>query len=248
MECEREKLMTHTKRKLLAAIVASSFLVATPMQTAASTCEPESSTMLPVSSAGRPIEFYGRDIGHAEIQALWQVTTSTTKSHIPLGRVIAAGQDWFGECKFPGLGIANGSGYDLNTRNVWLWVWADAVDLEQARASIVNYIYSLLPPPETTTTTAPTTTVPDETATTTSTPLAEEPAVEPAVYAEPLQTLYAAQTLVVPTTLTSYLVAPLSATAARTIVAAEKKKKKKKKKVSRVRKADPAVNNKTHRK
>ena len=120
--------------------------------------------MLADSAAGRPIWFYGDDIGEARMAALWEY--ASTHNPRDFGRVIGADQNWFGDCKYAGVGLGTGSGYSWHDRNVVLWMWADAVDLATARQSIMNLIDSLVPttttvaPPMTTTTVAPAVTVP----------------------------------------------------------------------------------------
>lgn len=116
-------------------------------------CTAATTTMLADSDAGRPIWFYGDDIGEARMAVLWDY--ASTHNPRDFGRVIGADQNWFGSCKYAGVGLGTGSGYSWHDRNVVLWMWADAVDLAVARQSIMNLIDSLLPP---TTTVAPTTT------------------------------------------------------------------------------------------
>lgn len=121
-----------------------------------SACTPDSSSMLADSSAGRPIWFYGDDIGEAQMTALWDY--AGTHNPRDFGRLIGADQNWFGACKYAGVGLGTGSGHSWHDRNVVLWVWADAVDLEVARRTIMNLLDSLVP--ATTTTTITTTTPP----------------------------------------------------------------------------------------
>jgi hypothetical protein len=121
---------------------------------AQSACTAATTTMLADSDAGRPIWFYGDDIGEARMAALWDY--ASTHNPRDFGRVIGADQNWFGACKYAGVGLGTGSGYSWHDRNVVLWMWADAVDLDVARQSIMNLIDSLVPP--TTTVAAPATT------------------------------------------------------------------------------------------
>ena len=153
----------------------------------AAVCTADTTTMLADSAAGRPIWFYGDDIGEARMAALWEY--ASTHNPRDFGRVIGADQNWFGDCKYAGVGLGTGSGYSWHDRNVVLWMWADAVDLVVARQSIMNLIDSLVPPTTTTTSTvAPTTTTvsspvtaapiaPVATAPSTEAPVAEAQAV-----------------------------------------------------------------------
>lgn len=132
-------------------------------------CSADVATMLPISSAGTPLEFKATEMTREEMTNLWSITTTMTGAYLYLGKVIGAGQDWFGACKFPGLGIATGSGGGIwERRNVTLWVWADGVDMTQARASIYQLVGPA--PVTTTTTTTSTTTIPETTTTTTTAP------------------------------------------------------------------------------
>lgn len=110
---------------------------------AQSACTAATTTMLADSDAGRPIWFYGDDIGEARMAVLWEY--ASTHNPRDFGRVIGADQNWFGACKYAGVGLGTGSGYSWHDRNVVLWVWADAVDLLLARQSIMNLIDSLVP-------------------------------------------------------------------------------------------------------
>ena len=102
--------------------------------------------------------------------ALWEY--AHTHNPRDFGRLIAADQDWFGSCRYAGVGLGTGSGYSWHDRNVVLWMWADAVDLAVARQTIMNLLDSLVPPTTTTSTTVlPATTVP--TITPAVTPVAE---------------------------------------------------------------------------
>lgn len=107
---------------------------------ATTVCDPTQATMLPVSSQPRRIEIFGREIGHEAIQKLWGELTTKQNAHITFGKIIAADQDWFASCSFPGLGIAVGSGYSLDSRNTIFFVWADEVDVQIARDSIISFV------------------------------------------------------------------------------------------------------------
>lgn len=150
-------------------------LVAAPVLPAhAADCDADSATTLPVSAAGRPIAIYGDDIGEESMALLWDFGMKWNTHDF--GKAIAVEQNWFGECKYPGIGLGTGSGWSWHDRNVTLWVWADAVDLAQARATILSLVE--LPPvtitPESIITT--TTTVQETTTTTTTTIVVSEPA------------------------------------------------------------------------
>ncbi|MFM9132874.1 MAG: hypothetical protein ACKORY_09235, partial [Actinomycetota bacterium] len=106
-------------------------------------CTAATSTMLAESSSGRPIWIYGDDIGEARMAALWEY--AGTHGPHDFGRVIAADQGWLGGCHHAGIGLGTGSGYSWHDRNVVLWVWTDAVDLEVARRSVMALVDSLLP-------------------------------------------------------------------------------------------------------
>ncbi|NBU39025.1 MAG: hypothetical protein EBS32_12475 [Actinobacteria bacterium] len=153
---------------------------------AQSACTAATTTMLADSDAGRPIWFYGDDIGEARMAALWDY--ASTHNPRDFGRVIGADQNWFGTCKYAGVGLGTGSGYSWHDRNVVLWMWADAVDLDVARQSIMNLIDSLVPP--TTTAAAPATT------TTVAAPVTSAPTA-PAVSTTPTGAPEASQTLAI---------------------------------------------------
>lgn len=128
-------------------------------------CTAAASTLLPESTTPRAVWFYGDDIGEQRMAALWEYASTHTPRDF--GRVVAAGQGWFGSCRYPGVGLGTGSGDSWHDRNVVLWMWADEVDLALARATIIELVDSLLPPvapapttSTTTTTTTTTTTVP----------------------------------------------------------------------------------------
>ena len=230
--------MTKMKKLSVAAIfTVASILVAAGSPAQATECIAEESTMLDVSAAGRPIEVYGRDVGHAAIQELWGIV-SVRGAHAFLGRIIAAGQNWFEQCKYPGIGIAAGSGYNLDTRNVWIWVWADEVDLVQARASVVEFLGAAVEA------TVPTTTT---TTTTTTAPVEEEivvPAEEPTTtYAVATMPVLSTTSPSVPSTsgpaVLSISAGALQSSSTTSVKVKKKKKKKKKtKKTNKVKKAN----------
>ena len=145
-----------------------------------SSCTAETSTMLADSAAGRPIWFYGDDIGEARMAALWEYASTHTPHDF--GRVIAADQNWFGACKYAGVGLGTGSGYSWHDRNVVLWMWADAVDLSIARQSIMNLVDSLVPPATTVALTS--TTVPAPPTTSPVAPVVSTPTTEAPVTVE----------------------------------------------------------------
>lgn len=103
------------------------------------TCDPTRAVMLPVSLQPRRIEIFGREVGHQAIQKLWEETTTKQSAHVTFGKIIAEEQEWFQSCSFPGIGIAVGSGYTLDSRNVIFFIWADEVNIDKARQSIVSY-------------------------------------------------------------------------------------------------------------
>lgn len=141
-------------KRLVASLFAVSLLcVVSSAEVHAVDCDAASATYLPVSAAPQPIFFYGDSIGEEQMAALWDLGMKWNTHDF--GKAIAAGQNWFGECKYPGIGLGTGSGYSWHDRNVTLWIWADGVDLAQA----VSTIHSLVQPtPVTTTTTSTTTT------------------------------------------------------------------------------------------
>ena len=103
-----------------------------------------------------PISIYGIEIGHLAMQNLWEIVAAPPPvPHNSIGLAIAEDQDWLNGCSYPGIGIGAGSGYNMDDRNVTLWIWAANVDLARARATV----YELAGvPAEVTTTSAPTTT------------------------------------------------------------------------------------------
>lgn len=153
-------------KRLAASLLAVSLLfVVSPAEVHAVDCDAASATYLPISDVPQPISFYGDNIGEEPMAVLWDLGMKWNTHDF--GKAIAAGQDWFGECKYPGIGLATGSGYSWHDRNVTLWIWADGVDLVQA----VSTINSLLQPvPVTTTSTSTTSTSTTSTTTTTVAP------------------------------------------------------------------------------
>ena len=152
-------------KRLVASLFAVSLLcVVSSAEVHAVDCDAASATYLPVSAAPQPIFFYGDSIGEEQMAALWDLGMKWNTHDF--GKAIAAGQNWFGECKYPGIGLGTGSGYSWHDRNVTLWIWADGVDLAQA----VSTIHSLVQPAPTTTTTTiePTTTTTEPEPTTTT--------------------------------------------------------------------------------
>ena len=218
-------------KRLTASLFAVSLLFAvSPAEARAADCDAASATLLPVSAAGQPITFYGDDIGEESMVLLWDLGMKWNTHDF--GKVIAAGQNWFGECKYPGIGLGTGSGWSWHDRNVTLWIWADGVDLTQA----ANTIYSLVQPAPITTI-APTTTI---AATTTSTIIALEPEsiATTQVLDEPVTAPPAETTTTTTTSTTTIAPAPVlaasaffvaSAPAVKIVAPAAKKKAVKKK-------------------
>ena len=153
-------------KRLAASLLAVSLLfVVSPAEVHAVDCDAASATYLPISDVPQPISFYGDNIGEEPMAVLWDLGMKWNTHDF--GKAIAAEQNWFGECKYPGIGLATGSGYSWHDRNVTLWIWADGVDLVQA----VSTINSLLQPvPVTTTSTSTTSTTTTSTTTTTVAP------------------------------------------------------------------------------
>jgi hypothetical protein len=153
-------------KRLVASLFAVSLLfVVSPAEVHAVDCDAAIATYLPISEVPQPISFYGDNIGEQQMAVLWDLGMKWNTHDF--GKVIAAEQNWFGECKYPGIGLATGSGYSWHDRNVTLWIWADGVDLAQA----VSTIHSLLQPtPVTTTSTSTTSTTTTSTTTTTLAP------------------------------------------------------------------------------
>jgi hypothetical protein len=138
----------------------------------------ENPEMLVSSTRGRMISISGSEISRTAMSNLWAIVTQDTEiSTTMIGKMIGEDQNWLGSCFFPGVGLGVGSGYDADTRNVAVWVWANEVDLVKARRSILTRIElpvttTSLAPVTTTSTTielpTTTTTLPAETTTTTT--------------------------------------------------------------------------------
>lgn len=169
-------------KRLGASLLAVSLLfVVSPAVVRAADCDAASATYLPISEVPQPISFYGDNIGEESMALLWDLGMKWNTHNF--GKAIAAGQNWFGECKYPGIGLATGSGYSWRDRSVTLWIWADGVDLVQA----VSTINSLIQPAPATTTTVVTTATTVVPATTTSTTTPEpEPTTTTTVALEPV--------------------------------------------------------------
>lgn len=168
------------KTKVHALIVSALLLTpfaATVHSASALTCEnPE---MLVSSTRGRMINISGSEISREAMTNLWSIVTQDTEiSTTMIGKIIGEDQNWLGSCFFPGVGLGVGSGYDADTRNVAVWVWANEVDLTLARRSILARITQQSTTTSTTSTTIelPTTTstLPPETTTTTIAAVQEE--------------------------------------------------------------------------
>jgi hypothetical protein len=176
------------KKYLIAvALLASTIVPAAQLRAdGAEVCSNATATMLPIAAAGVPIEIVGSQVTRTEMARLWEITTTRRDAYLYLGKIIGAGQNWFGTCKFPGLGIATGSGWGIaNYKNVTLWVWAAGVDIAIARESVYSLIADVVP--TTTTTIAATTTTAAPTTTTTTeyvAPTDTEPAVALAAVTE----------------------------------------------------------------
>jgi len=191
------------KATALAVLITLGLVVAPVLPAHAVSCEAGSATTLPVSLAGRPITIYGDDIGEESMKLLWDLGMQWNTHDF--GKAIASEQNWFGECKYPGIGLGTGSGWSWHDRNVTLWIWADAVDMTQARATILNrvavtpdVIITTTTTEQTTTTTTPPT-VAATTTTTTTTP-EPEPTATAQVLEEPAPTTTVAQTTTTTTT------------------------------------------------
>jgi hypothetical protein len=181
------------KKYLIAVALLASTIVPAAQSRADSVeaCSDATATMLPIAGAGVPIEIVGSQVTRTEMARLWEITTTRRDAYLYLGKIIGAGQNWFGACKFPGLGIATGSGWGIaDYKNVTLWVWAAGVDIAIARESVYSLIADVVPATTTTTTTTTTTVAPTTTtiAATTTTeyvaPTYTEPAVALAVVTE----------------------------------------------------------------
>ena len=149
--------------KIMAALTLLSSPLFVATQIDASACDASQATMVADAVVPTPISIYGIEIGHLAMQNLWEIVAAPPPvPHNSIGLAIAEDQDWLNGCSYPGIGIGAGSGYNMDDRNVTLWIWAANVDLARARATV----YELAGvPAEVTTTSAPTTT------TTTTTPV-----------------------------------------------------------------------------
>jgi hypothetical protein len=201
----------------LAVLITLGLVVAPALPAHAVSCEASSATTLPVSLAGRPITIYGDDIGEESMKLLWDLGMQWNTHDF--GKAIASEQNWFDECKYPGIGLGTGSGWSWHDRNVTLWIWADAVDMAQARATILNRV-AITPDVIITTTTTEqttTTTTPPAVAATTTTTEPEPTATATAqVLDEPTPA-----TTTTTTTSTTTTAVPVSAAASFAIITAE---------------------------
>ena len=167
---ERQSLML----KIMAALTLLSSPLFVATQIDASACDASQATMVADAVVPTPISIYGIEIGHLAMQNLWEIVAAPPPvPHNSIGLAIAEDQDWLNGCSYPGIGIGAGSGYNMDDRNVTLWIWAANVDLARARATV----YELAGvPAEVTTTSAPTTTTTTTTpVTTTSAPTTTTP-------------------------------------------------------------------------
>lgn len=138
-------------------LVASPLFVATQID--ASACDASKATMVADAITPTPISIYGIEIGHPAMQNLWDIVAAPPPvPHNSIGLAIAEDQGWLDGCSYPGIGIGAGSGYNMDDRNVTLWIWATNVDLVRARATVYALAGVPADAPTTTTTTAPTTT------------------------------------------------------------------------------------------
>lgn len=163
------------------ALIVSALLLTTFATTArpASALVCENPEMLVSSTRGRMINISGSEISRDEMNNLWSIVTQDAEiSTTAIGKMIGEDQNWLGSCFFPGVGLGVGSGYDADTRNVAVWVWANEVDLTLARRSILARIAQQSTTTSTTSTTielpATSSTLPPETTTTTIAAVQEE--------------------------------------------------------------------------
>jgi hypothetical protein len=125
------------------ALIVSALLLTTFATTArpASALVCENPEMLVSSTRGRIINISGSEISREAMSNLWSIVTQDAEiSTTAIGKMIGEDQNWLGSCFFPGVGLGVGSGYDADTRNVAVWVWANEVDLAKARLSILTRI------------------------------------------------------------------------------------------------------------
>lgn len=211
------------KRLAASLFAASLFFAISPAEVHAADCDAASATKLPDSSAGTPIAFYGNDIGEESMALLWDLGMKWNTHDF--GKAIAAEQNWFGACKYPGIGLGTGSGWSWRDRNVTLWIWADGVNLAQA----ANTIYNLVQPAPTPTTST--------TSTTTVAPAPEpEPTASAQVISKPMLytvTETTTTTTAVPIAVASVLSVDAVAPAVKVLTPAVKKKVVKKKVVKK---------------
>ena len=132
-------------RSRLLSVVASVFAtsaVLLPSQVARATaCDPDVATMVSSASSPTSVTFTGSELGTPAIHELWDLTTGENNNKFQiLGKAIGAAHDWMGNCTYPGLGIGNGSGWDLDTKNITLWSWANGINADTARAAIYDFL------------------------------------------------------------------------------------------------------------
>ena len=170
---ERQSLML----KIMAALTLLSSPLFVATQIDASACDASQATMVADAVVPTPISIYGIEIGHLAMQNLWEIVAAPPPvPHNSIGLAIAEDQDWLNGCSYPGIGIGAGSGYNMDDRNVTLWIWAANVDLARARATVYELAgvpaeVTTTSAPTTTTTTPVTTTSAPTTTTTTTTPV-----------------------------------------------------------------------------
>ena len=107
----------------------------------ASTCD--ASTALRDSSASTPISLTitGTEVQRTSMDNLWAIVSGTDDEKFRvLGTAIGAAQNWMGSCSYPGIGLGVGSGFDVSTRNVTIWMWQNGVDVGLAREAIYALI------------------------------------------------------------------------------------------------------------
>lgn len=145
------------KRTAVVATLVASLIPLNIEQVNAVECSADSALQMTTSSAPQPLAFYGEDIGLPAITELWRIVSDTPHPHRFIGKSIAADQNWFGDCVYPGIGIAAGSGYTWRDKNVTFYVWAEGVDLAVARETVrvIAGVTTTTTSTTTTTTTAP---------------------------------------------------------------------------------------------
>jgi hypothetical protein len=129
-------------RLLLSAVVVATGLVVLPGHSVQATgCQASSAVMVTNASSPTTITFTGAELGVPAIHNLWNLTTGENNNKFQiLGKAIGAAHDWMGNCTYPGLGIGNGSGWDLDTKNITLWSWANGINADTARAAIYDFL------------------------------------------------------------------------------------------------------------